>query len=50
VVELATEIAARLGVSTDHPELSEMKEMVRPEAVLDAIEESVAAKYASIRR
>jgi len=44
VVELATEIAAKLGVSADHPELGEMKQMVRPEAVLDAIEESEAAK------
>ena len=44
VVDVATEIAARLGVSADHPEHSEMKEMVTPEAVLDPIEESVAAK------
>ena len=44
LVELVTEIAAKLGVSADHPELGEMKQMVRPEAVLDAIEESEAAK------
>jgi hypothetical protein len=44
VVELVTEFAAKLGVSAGHPELGEMKQMVRPEAVLDAIDESEAAK------
>jgi uncharacterized membrane protein len=41
LIELVAEIAARMDVSAvRHPEISEMKERVSPERVLDAIEEN----------
>jgi uncharacterized membrane protein len=41
LVQLVSEIAARMDIEpARHPEVEEMKQMVAPEAVLDAIEES----------
>jgi uncharacterized membrane protein len=43
LVQLVSEIAARMNVPAGEPaEIEEMKRQVAPEAVLDAIEESVA--------
>lgn len=41
LVELVSEIAAKMQVpSAEHQEIEEMKQLVHPEAVLDAIEEA----------
>lgn len=43
LVQLVSEIAARMDIEpARHPEVEEMKRMVAPEAVLDAIEDSEA--------
>jgi len=42
LVQLVAEIAERMNVpQADHPEVEDMKRMVAPEAVLDAIDESL---------
>ena len=40
LVQLVSEIAGRIGIASEEPEVEEMKRGVAPEAVLDAIEES----------
>ena len=45
LVELVSQIAAQMNVAlADHEELEEMKRMIAPEAVLDAIEENEPAE------